>query len=98
MKRRQALAELEMAPCTFHPALDPHSRALVTAMVSLHTFHAKRRLLPVTCACATTAHSPSPGPSQPCPGHWHGERTAHLAKAAANVIVDVCPGALSVPV
>ncbi|DBA87465.1 TPA: hypothetical protein ACH3X1_004504 [Trebouxia sp. C0004] len=31
VKRRQALAELEMAPCTFHPALDTHSLALVAA-------------------------------------------------------------------
>ncbi len=33
VKRRQALAELEMVPCTFHPALDPHSLALVAAKV-----------------------------------------------------------------
>lgn len=34
VKRRQALADLEMVPCTFHPALDPHSLALVATMVS----------------------------------------------------------------
>lgn len=34
MERRQALAELEMLPCTFSPALDPHSLALVAAQVS----------------------------------------------------------------
>ena len=33
LKRRQALAELEMLPCTFHPALDPHSLAIVAAKV-----------------------------------------------------------------
>ena len=35
VKQRQALAEQEMAPCTFHPCLDPHSLALVAQMVSL---------------------------------------------------------------
>lgn len=34
VKRRQALAELEMVPCTFHPLLDPHSLTLVAAKVS----------------------------------------------------------------
>ncbi len=46
VKRRQALAELEMVPCTFHPALDPHSLALVAAKVkSCHT-----TFLSVKCA------------------------------------------------
>ncbi len=35
LERRQALAELEMLPCTFSPALDPHSLALVAAKVSV---------------------------------------------------------------
>lgn len=34
VKQRKALAELEMLPCTFQPALDPHSLALVAAKVS----------------------------------------------------------------
>ncbi len=39
VKRRQALAELEMVPCTFHPALDPHSLALVAAKVKAVIVH-----------------------------------------------------------
>ncbi|KAL3130121.1 hypothetical protein ABBQ38_008435 [Trebouxia sp. C0009 RCD-2024] len=31
VERRKALAELELLPCTFSPALDPHSLALVAA-------------------------------------------------------------------
>lgn len=38
VKRRQAQAELEMVPCTFHPTLDPHSLALVAARVSHSRF------------------------------------------------------------
>lgn len=34
VERRKALAELELLPCTFSPALDPHSLALVAAKVS----------------------------------------------------------------
>ena len=34
VEHRKALAELELLPCTFSPALDPHSLAIIAAKVS----------------------------------------------------------------
>ena len=64
-KQRQAQAEQEMAPCTFHPSLDPHSLALVAKLVR-HVAYGWPALLGTGPKCVGR-HSATQGQLQ-C--HW----------------------------
>ncbi|KAA6426822.1 MAG: hypothetical protein FRX49_03147 [Trebouxia sp. A1-2] len=102
VKRRQALAELEMVPCTFHPALDPHSLALVAAKAAPykaphrvgfphnHAAHARR--------CADALHvemGVSPAGSAADDPRQEAHASAELALPKTASMHDLGPGSMS---